>query len=86
MKLSNTRLFALVSILTLSATFGFAQNGTTTAKVETDRTGTAAKPAPVKKVTTEVVQSEIEEALSVIQGNYVGGKKINYNTIFKSSI
>ena len=86
MKLSNTRLFALISILIFSATVGLAQNGSTTAKVETDRTGSATKPSVAKKVTTEVVQSEIEEALSVIQRNYVGAKKLNYNTVFKSSI
>ncbi len=86
MKLSNTRLSALISILTLTAAVGFAQSGSTTAKIEVDRTGKAAKPASAKKVTTELVQSEIEEALAVIQGNYVGAKKLNYNTVFKSSI
>ncbi|MBK8302461.1 MAG: hypothetical protein IPK98_03245 [Chloracidobacterium sp.] len=86
MKLSNTRLFALTTILTVSASIGFAQNGSTTAKVETGRNGAATKPAAEKKVTTEVVQNEIEEALAVIEGNYVGGKKLNYNTVFKSSI
>ena len=32
------------------------------------------------------MQNEIEEALAVIEGNYVGGKKLNYNAVFKSSI
>lgn len=86
MKLSNTRLSALITILTISASVGLAQNGSTTSKFEADRTGTATKPATAKKVTTAVVQDQIEEALSVIEGNYVGGKKLNYNTVFKSSI
>ena len=33
-----------------------------------------------------VVKSDVEEALSVIQNNYIDGKKLDYNTIFKSSI
>lgn len=86
MKLSNIRLFALTTILTVAASIGFAQNGSTTARVDTDRSARATKPAVEKKVTTEVVQNEIEEALAVIEGNYVGGKKLNYNAVFKSSI
>ena len=86
MKLSNIRLFALTTILTVAASIGFAQNGSTTAKVDTDRSARTTKPAVEKKVTTEVVQNEIEEALAVIEGNYVGGKKLNYNAVFKSSI
>ncbi|MBK8303314.1 MAG: hypothetical protein IPK98_07920 [Chloracidobacterium sp.] len=74
MKLSNTRFSALITILTVSASVGLAQNDSTTAKREVDRSGTVAKRAVEKKVTTEVVQSEIEEALAVIEGNYVGGK------------
>ena len=33
-----------------------------------------------------MVKSDVEEALSVIQNNYIDGKKLDYNTIFKSSI
>ena len=86
MKLSNTSLSALITIFCISATAGLAQNGSTTAKNETDRAGAATKAPPAKKVTTQVIQNEIEEALAVIEGNYVGGKKLNYNTVFKSSI
>jgi carboxyl-terminal processing protease len=48
-----------------------------------------AQPAPgssSKAVTSEDIEVDISEAMSVIEGNYVGGKKINYNEIFKSSI
>jgi carboxyl-terminal processing protease len=37
-------------------------------------------------VTGAAVKSDVEEALSVIQDNYVDGKKLDYNSIFKSSI
>jgi carboxyl-terminal processing protease len=33
-----------------------------------------------------VVKSDVAEALSVIQENYIDGKKLEYNSIFKSSI
>ena len=33
-----------------------------------------------------VVKSDVSEALSVIQDNYIDGKKLDYNSVFKSSI
>jgi carboxyl-terminal processing protease len=39
-----------------------------------------------KDVATERIESDIAEALTVIESNYVGGKKLNYNDVFKSSI
>lgn len=33
-----------------------------------------------------MIQSDIKEALSIIENNYVGGKKLDYNEVFKSSI
>jgi carboxyl-terminal processing protease len=35
---------------------------------------------------TEGVESDVAEALSVIQDNYIDGNKLNYNDVFKSSI
>jgi carboxyl-terminal processing protease len=35
---------------------------------------------------TEAVESDVSEALTVIQDNYVDGNKLNYNDVFKSSI
>ena len=35
---------------------------------------------------TEGVESDVAEALTVIQDNYVDGAKLNYNDVFKSSI
>ncbi len=37
-------------------------------------------------VTSAVVKSDLNEALSVIQANHVDGRKLDYNSIFKSSI
>jgi carboxyl-terminal processing protease len=37
-------------------------------------------------VTPAVVRTDLSEALSVIQGNHFDGKKLDYNSVFKSSI
>lgn len=86
MKQSNTRLFALITILFISS-FGFAQNTSTTAKVRPDAgKDMPVKSAPAKAPTVEVIQSDLKEALSVIQRNYGGSKTLDYNEIFKTSI
>src|SRR4029434_10514381 len=48
----------------------------------------AGASAPVSKgpVTASAVRGDIAEALSVIQSNYIDGKKLDYNSVFKSSI
>ena len=85
MKQSNTRLFALITILFIS-TASFGQT-TTTAKAEADRgTNSPTKVPSGKPVSVEMIQSDVKEALSVIQGNYVESKTLDYNELFKSSI
>ncbi len=85
MKHSITRLFALIAILSIS-TIGFAQSSVSTAKIQPGRTADVPKKAPAKPVTAEAIKAEMKEALSVIEGNYVGAKALDYNEIFKSSI
>jgi carboxyl-terminal processing protease len=41
---------------------------------------------PNARITGALVKSDVAEALSVIQDNYIDGKKVDYNGIFKSSI
>ena len=51
-----------------------------------DRT-TPTGAAPSKGVATmPMIKSDLSEALSVIQSNHIDGKKLDYNSIFKSSI
>lgn len=45
---------------------------------------TASKPAD--PATVEKIESDVSEALTVIQDNYIEGKKVDYNELFKSSI
>ncbi len=48
--------------------------------------GTVSAPKSTKAVTTEKIEQDVAEALSIIETNHVVGKKINYNDVFKSSI
>ena len=43
-------------------------------------------PKSAKTVTTENIEQDVAEALSIVESNHVVGKKINYNDVFKSSI
>jgi carboxyl-terminal processing protease len=52
----------------------------------TDPITSTAKPSSRARVTAPVVRSDLSEALSVIEENYIDGKKLEYNSIFKSSI
>src|SRR6266496_2360009 len=51
-----------------------------------ERVATTSAPSSRTPVTSSVVKGDIAEALSVIQSNYIDGKKLDYNNIFKSSI
>jgi len=49
-------------------------------------TSASTKSSGNSRVTGAVVKGDLSEALSVIQDNYIDGKKLDYNSIFKSSI
>ncbi|HEV7699483.1 MAG TPA: S41 family peptidase [Pyrinomonadaceae bacterium] len=84
MNQSITRLFTLVIVFSF-ASLGFGQ--TSTARNLPSRpTETVAKKAPAKPVTVDSIEGDLKEALGVIEGNYVGSKKLDYNEVFKSSI
>lgn len=46
----------------------------------------AADAKPANPVTSEKVETDMSEALTLIQENHVSGSKIDYNELFKSSI
>ncbi|HET6863021.1 MAG TPA: S41 family peptidase [Pyrinomonadaceae bacterium] len=50
-----------------------------------DRSATATTTTG-RPVSGPLIKSDVAEALSVIQANYIDGKKLDYNGIFKSSI
>jgi carboxyl-terminal processing protease len=80
-----TRLVTLVAILSL-ASLGFGQ--TSTARNLPSRpTDAATKKAPARTpATSDSIESDIRDALSVIESNHIEGKKLDYNDVFKSSI
>jgi carboxyl-terminal processing protease len=85
-KYSNTRLFALIGILSISP-FSFAQGQSSTARNEADRSVVPAAGKPVSKAATpEEIQREMREALAVIKENYGGAKTVDYNEVVKASI
>lgn len=86
MKQINTRLFALITTLLLSSA-GFAQNSPATAKAAPEHGGeTSPKVLSKNAAEVEAIKGEINEAVSVIENNYGGSKKLDINEVFKSSI
>ena len=80
---------AIILVLTIglaSSLFGQQPNAR---RQPTNPEGSAAgatKSNPNARVTGALVKSDLGEALSVIQDNYIDGKKLDYNNVFKSSI
>ena len=82
-KQSNTRLSALIIILLITS-IGFGQSS---ARVEPIRkVESPGKTVSAKPVTPAVIESELKEALALVESNYVGGKTLNYNDVMKASI
>ncbi|HZH34709.1 MAG TPA: S41 family peptidase, partial [Pyrinomonadaceae bacterium] len=71
----------------ISQSFVFAQSGNSSSKLITKSsertTTTGSNKAPV---TGEMIEADLAEALTVIEENYVNGKNLDYNDLFKSSI
>ncbi|MFN2595610.1 MAG: S41 family peptidase [Pyrinomonadaceae bacterium] len=58
----------------------------TTPNTATPPRGTRATPARPATNATGALEEDFAEALSIVQDNYVDGVKLDYNTVFKSSI
>ena len=79
----------IILLLSLSASLYSQQTGSarrqTNNPADTPATASA-KSSANSRVSGAVVKGDVAEALSVIQDNHIDGKKLDYNTIFKSSI
>ena len=76
---------ALIIALFINVT-GWAQNpGSSTATASTTRNGAPAVKTG-KDLANEKIEGDLSEALTVIESNYVGGKKLDYNDVVKGSI
>jgi carboxyl-terminal processing protease len=79
--------FLLIFAVSTAANVFSQQTGAARHQPATSPEGSIAKaPTSRAPVTTAVVKNDLSEALSVIQDNYIDGKKVDYNAIFKSSI
>ncbi len=77
---------ALILLLGLSAVI-YSQQGSARRQPATLATGSQPTTTTSNaRVTPTVVKGDVAEALSVIQENYIDGKKLEYNSVFKSSI
>jgi carboxyl-terminal processing protease len=82
---------AILFILALSFSGNSYSQQTGTARRQPNNPSESSTSANTKasansRVSSAVVKSDLSEALSVIQDNYIDGKKLDYNSIFKSSI
>jgi carboxyl-terminal processing protease len=67
--------------------FIFAQQNRSARRATTPDRAASTHPATGKSSTSApLIKSDLAEALQVIQTNYIDGKKLDYNSIFKSSI
>jgi carboxyl-terminal processing protease len=81
---------APLSLILLLSSVAFAQQQPGSPRGDARRTspGRTGSRAPVRSsaATTAALEEDFSEALSVIQENYVDGVKLDYNSVFKSSI
>src|SRR4029078_11761323 len=67
--------------------FIFAQQNRSARRATTpDRAASTNPPTGKASTSAPLIKSAVAEALQVIQTNYIDGKKLDYNSIFKSSI
>ena len=85
MKNSITRFSALITLLFVSSSLGLGQ-GSSTARIQPDKGGSTSRTSTARKASTDSIQSDLREALAVVESNYANTKKLNYNDIFKTSI
>jgi carboxyl-terminal processing protease len=76
--------FAALFIALIINVSGWAQNPGTSSTAPSRSSAPATRPA--KDIATEKIESDISEALTVIESNYVSGKKLDYNSVVKGSI
>lgn len=80
---------AVITLFVLSVSIYSQQTGSSRrpASTSADASATArARSNTNASISGVAVKSDVEEALAVIQNNYIDGKKLDYNAIFKSSI
>ena len=73
-------------LFTLSASLYSQQTGARRQTSPADAPSTSAKSNVNPRLNGAVLKGDVAEALAVIQDNHIDGRKLDYNTVFKSSI
>jgi len=76
----------LIFALTVPAFILAQQSRSARRATPPDRPSTTTGSATRGAVTSPMIKGDLSEALGVIQSNHIDGKKLDYNSIFKSSI
>lgn len=78
----------IILLFALSVSAFSQQTGATRPQrsIQGQAAASASKVNSSSPVTGAIVKSDVSEALSIIQDNYIDGKKLDYGGIFKSSI
>ena len=76
----------LIVILSIPALIFAQQNRSARRATGTERSANSGQPTGKGTTTAPLIKSDLAEALSVIQSNYIDGRSLDYNAIFKSSI
>jgi carboxyl-terminal processing protease len=83
----HSTLFGLILSIILAFSNAPAQTGSAVSKNNpTVPTETKTTTKTTKVVTSETIESDVAEALSLIEANHVSGKNIDYNDLFKTAI
>ena len=85
MKIRST-LFSSFLLIILVSSGVFAQNQTTSKVNPKTTKEVTSTTAPTKAVTGEKIEQDVAEALTLIEQNHIGGKKLDYNDLFKTTI
>ena len=77
---------ALIGSLFVFTALG--QQPATSSKLVTQKQDSSSSPGArsTKAVSLEQIEQDMTEALTVIENNYIGGKKLDYNEVVKDSI
>jgi len=76
----------VVLLLALSLPIIIFSQQTRSARVNGERGVTGRSTAGKSAVTTAVIKHDLGDALAIIQSNYIDGNKLDFNSVFKSSI
>lgn len=82
----RSALYSCVLLLAFFVTQAFPQNSVASKIVPNKPKESSVAKTSAPPVTIEKIESDVAQALTVIQDNYVVGKKLDYNELFKKSI